>query len=179
MMDWRRTSIVDRRAAVLKLYNSGLSYAQVGVHLGVTTNTIAGMIHRAKEAGFTIRAVGQAARGVAAERAAKIGREKRRKAAESPRKFKGRQKMSPMTGLIKTLPSAPVPKRELRDISLRDDEVREDLILFAEREAKDCAWPMTEPTASMLCCGRPVLKGFNSPYCPDHAARSMPLSSLK
>ncbi len=175
MSRWASMSIEERRVAALKLYNAGLSYSRVGVQLGASTNAIAGCIHRAKEAGCFVRTAGAGARSLAAKNSfvARKLRKKRKQASEP--KSRGRQKTSAMTGLAKPNPKPPVPVSELRDIPLQGDEERTDLILFADRHmTKACAWPMSEPTADMLCCGRKVQKHFQSPYCTEHAERSMP-----
>ncbi len=171
MKDWKAMSVEERRKGVLRFFNAGLSYSRIGVRYKVTTNTIAGVIHRARLAGFAVRSKRNGSSVSALTRNAGIKRAE--KAKELPPKSRGRQKTSALTGLVKTHPKPPVPTRELRDISLKDDETRKDMIFFSDREHSECAWPMSAPTEHMLCCGRPVQKGFNSPYCAPHAGRSV------
>lgn len=168
MKAWKEMSVTVRRNTVLKFYNRGLTYSRVAELLGVTTNTIAGVMHRAKGAGREIRVAGFGKKPIAADRPHRIGRPK-------VLKPKVARESSALTGLPRSNPTPPIPKRELREISLREDGKRTDLILFEDREANQCAWPMSEPTAEMLCCGRTVQKTFKPPYCSEHSARSMSL----
>jgi GcrA cell cycle regulator len=161
----RRSPVSSERAeAIAKLYLEGKSYAQIQQALGISRNSVAGIIYR---------------RGI--QRSEEINEANRKL---SRRYRADRPKAAPKPKLVAV--AAPdgervllAPEAEAAKIAAQEAEPQiltsgEDPLVILR--ALDCKWPIGDPgkPGFRFCCASRAGAG---PYCPEHEKRAYTASS--
>lgn len=130
---------------IVKLFNEGLSYKEIGDKYGVTRSSISGIIGRMRRQQPEI------------EIKVKVLLKVKKPREPKPRPVK----------MVTLKPVAEKPKRIRLDLLTSDSYVT-----MEELEDNNCKWPIGTPaTPDFKFCGRPI-KEKGCPYCLEHAVIS-------
>jgi hypothetical protein len=155
-----------RAQRYLVLYEKGLTHAQIGAELGCSKNA---SVSHARILGLPVRVrTKQASPIKRAPRKPKSRSTPKQPPTEAPVKAGGTLVLPPRKREIhgtKPRPAPPPPKVYLPGPP--------EGVQIWDLELQHCRWPMGEPSADMLWCGKPKMEPYeNNSYCEEHFQRS-------